>query len=133
MPLSIFLVEDHPLMRMMLTETIATMASLTVCGSAGSAEAALDTLSGVEPDLMLVDMSLPGMSGADLVRRLRAERPATPCVMLSGHGEAAYVRQAFEAGAEGYILKGDPYELERAIRRVAAGERYVSDALRSAL
>ncbi|MFD2437920.1 response regulator [Modicisalibacter luteus] len=100
------MVEDNPLMRDMLTEFLALEASLEVVGVVESAEAALERFPVPSPDLVLIDMSLPGMSGMELIRKLHEQQPGLPCAMLSGHGEKHYVEQAFDAGASGYILKG---------------------------
>ncbi|GHB12111.1 response regulator [Modicisalibacter luteus] len=125
----IFVVEDNPLMRDMLTEFLALEASLEVVGVVESAEAALERFPVPSPDLVLIDMSLPGMSGMELIRKLHEQQPGLPCAMLSGHGEKHYVEQAFDAGASGYILKGEPDELPLAIQQILAGEAFVSQEL----
>ncbi len=128
MPARIFIVEDHPIMREMVREFLAEDASdLEVCGMAETGEEALEHLDGAEADLALIDVSLPGMTGIDLVKELLARRPGLPCVLYSGHGEAAYIERGLAAGARGYLLKGDPYELVGAIRQVLDGETYVSE------
>lgn len=129
MPTHIFVVEDHPLMREMLSEFLpADAPDLKVCGTAATGEEALGCFEDAEADLMLIDVALPGgMSGIDLVGELRARRPGLPCLMYSGHGEVAYVERALAAGAQGYLLKGDPYELEGAIRQVLDGATFVSE------
>ena len=134
MPVKIYIVEDHPVMREMLREFFAglTDPEADVCGEASTGEAALERLADVEADLVFVDVSLPGMSGIEFVEAAQARRPGLPCVMFSGHGEAAYARRALAAGARGYILKGDPYEVAGAIRQVLAGEVYLSERLQSA-
>jgi DNA-binding NarL/FixJ family response regulator len=73
-----------------------------------------------------VDVALPGMTGIEFVRRFRRRDSHTPCVMLSGHQDPLYVRQALEAGATAYVIKGNPDELVAAIRSVLRGERYVA-------
>ncbi|MFD2438229.1 response regulator [Modicisalibacter luteus] len=78
---------------------------------------------------MLVDLSLPGVSGIDLIASVKTRHPELPCAILSGHGERRYAEQAIAAGAQGYVLKGDPDELPKAIRLMMKGERYVSKAL----
>jgi DNA-binding NarL/FixJ family response regulator len=118
MPVNIFLVEDHEIMREMLQEFLSDEPELTVVGAAENAEEALDTLDGVPVDLVLVDVSLPGMSGIDFVRTLKVRRPGLPCLMLSGHAEESYSRRAMEAGARGYLTKGDPEDIVPAIYEV---------------
>ncbi|TDX28461.1 response regulator receiver domain-containing protein [Modicisalibacter xianhensis] len=125
----VFVVEDHPLMRDMLSEFLATEEGIDVVGVEESAEAALERLPDPLPDLFLIDMSLPGMSGIELLRQLRERRPGSCCAMLSGHGERHYVEQALDAGARGYILKGEPDELPLAIQRILAGEQFISHEL----
>lgn len=123
---SIYLVEDHEIIREMVREFIAIEPDLIVSGAAASGEEALAALAEEEPELVLVDTSLPGMSGIDLVKRLVDRRPGLRCLMFSGHGEQSYVEKALEAGAKGYILKGRPEELTAAIRTVLGGDTYFS-------
>ncbi len=125
----IFVVEDHFLMQQMLQEFISLEADLEVCATASSGEEALEDLAQASPDLMLIDLSLPGVSGLDLIISVKARYPELPCAILSGHGERHYAEQAMAAGALGYVLKGDPDELPLAIRQVMQGERYISKAL----
>lgn len=103
---------------------------LVVCGMAATAEEALATAAASEPDFMLIDVSLPDMSGIELARTLHDRHPDLPLAMLSGHREQSHVEQALAAGARGYVLKGSGEELAPAIRRMMRGERYLSEALR---
>ena len=125
----IFIVEDHPLMREMIAMLISREPDFELCGVAGSGEEALPRLADAIPDVILLDMSLPGMNGAELVQRVRQQRPDLCCLILSGHGEAGYVRKALEAGAGGYIMKGRPLEIPGAIREVIAGGCFLSPQL----
>jgi DNA-binding NarL/FixJ family response regulator len=129
----IFIVENNPLMRETLIEFIELQPEFEVCGATEGAEEALRVVGGADPDLVLVDMSLPGMNGAELAGALRKSLPGLPCLMLSGHGESAYVEVALAAGARGYVLKGDPTELPVAIRHVIGGRQYLSKSLRHML
>ena len=117
-------------MREMLITVLEITPGITVCGSAESAEKALASLKEVKPDLLLVDVSLPGMSGIDLVSHLRSSDPDLPCLMLSGHGENSYVKSALRVGARGYVLKDDSGELLRAIRTVKEGGIYLSRSIK---
>ncbi|MCG7600110.1 response regulator transcription factor [Halomonas sp. McH1-25] len=128
-PARIFVVEDHAYMKEMLSEFLSFEADMEVCDTAGSGEAALRHLDGISPDFMLVDLSLPGVSGLELIASVKARRPELPCAILSGHGERRYAEQAIAVGAQGYVLKGDPDELPDAIRRMLRGEQYISQAL----
>lgn len=129
MAIEIYIVEDHPIMRESLEMYLRALHGLSVCGAAESAEEALAQIPDTPPDLVLVDMSLPGISGAELIARLRERIPDLRCLVLSGHGESTYVQQAFASGARGYVMKGDFDELKQAIDEVTGGEVYVSAAL----
>lgn len=104
-----------------------------VIGTADSGEAAVHDL--VEsgdtplPDVVLVDVALPGMSGIELVKALRDEHPSLACLILSGHAEESYVEAAHQAGAKGYVMKGKPDEYIRAIEATLNGDGYRSDAV----
>jgi DNA-binding NarL/FixJ family response regulator len=129
----VFIVEDHQDMREVLQEYIGEAIGLVVCGTAGDAESALESLRDLDLDLVVVDVSLPGMSGIDLVKHLQDRSPDLPCLVLSGHGEPTYVARALGAGARGYVLKGNARELPGAIQDVLAGETYLSRPLRERL
>lgn len=125
----IYIVEDHAVMCEMLADAIARMPELQLVGMSTTAEAALDELARTEVDLVLVDVSLPRMSGVDLVRTLKQSMPTLPCLMISGHVEVGYAEQALDAGACGYVLKGRPDDLEAGIRAAIVGKRYLSEPL----
>ena len=116
-------------MRDLLREWIDELPGLSVCGTAESAETALRELETVQADVAMIDMSLPMMGGIELVAALRERHPHTRCLILSGHNETSYVDRALAAGAQGYLLKGEPSEIQTAIDRVLAGERYLSAGL----
>lgn len=128
---NIYIVEDHPTMRETINDFLDGEADLRVCGMAATGEEALERLPGLEPELVLIDTSLPGISGIALVSVLVERWPSLRCLMYSGHGETTYVEHALAAGARGYVLKGTPDELPKAIRRVIGGEVYVSESLRA--
>ena len=117
-------------MREMLRDFIGEELDLEVCGSAASGEEALESLKDADVDLVLVDVSLPKMSGIELVQQLQARRPELRCLMLSGHGESGYVQRSLAAGAKGYIMKGNPYEIPEAITTVLDGGMYLSEQWR---
>ena len=125
----IFVIEDHPLMREVLRDYLGAMPGVEICGEATSGEEALERLDEVEADLLLVDTTLGGMNGIDFVKRVAARWKDLPCLMLSGHGQEGYVERALHAGARGYVLKGNPAELPRAIEKVLGGEVYLSPKL----
>lgn len=132
MSCKLFIVEDHALVRDMLVEFLNDIPGWQVSGIAQSAEEALDRLDGLVIDIALIDVSLPGKSGIDLVGEIRLSWPQCPCLMLSGHAERRYVDAAFAAGARGYVVKGDANELADAVKQVLDGETYVSASLRAA-
>ena len=123
----IFLVDDHPVVRKGMAEFIDLEEDLTICGEAGSAEEALREIAARKPDLAIVDLSLGGTSGLDLLKDLRIRHPDLPVLVLSMHDEALYAERALRAGARGYIMKGmNLEELKGAIRRVLEGKVYLS-------
>lgn len=119
-------------MQQLLGGFIEEMPETVLAAVVGSGEEALEGLSDAV-DLVLVDVSLPGISGIDLVAKIKARWPDQQCLMLSGHLETAYVERAFAAGARGYAAKGDAGELREAIECVLGGERFVTPALRERL
>lgn len=125
----VLIVEDHPDLRQAVYEMIIRQADMSVVATAVSAEAALALIDGDAPDLVLTDISLPGMNGIELVRILQQRYPDILPVMLTSYQEKRYVLQALEAGARGYILKAYATEAPAAIRRVRRGEQYLSAAI----
>jgi DNA-binding NarL/FixJ family response regulator len=126
---SLLLVDDHPAFSATLVRFLSIYKDLSVAAVAPSAEAAVEALRHTTVDLVLVDVSLPGTSGIDLVAALRPEYPDLKCLMLSGHREAEYVTRALAAGAQGYVIKGDAPAIVAAIRYVLDGKRYLSPEL----
>lgn len=125
--IQVFLVEDHGMMRDALVEYLAGCPGVQVCGSAETADEALEDLATLQADVVLADVSLPGMSGIELVQEIGRRWPELPCLMLSGHHAASYVQRSRSAGARGYLLKGNPDELQPAIEQVASGGSYFDD------
>jgi DNA-binding NarL/FixJ family response regulator len=122
----IFIVDDHPIMRQVLHTLLKREANLLVCGEAGTAQVALEQIPIAEPDIVLIDVSLPGMNGIELTYELQKLYPNLPLAILSGHNTFSHVAQAFKAGARGYILKDSANDLPVAIPKILRGERYVS-------
>ena len=125
---SILIVEDH----YAFGEALVSLLSehWTIASVMGSAEEALEQLSNLNVDMVLIDVSLPKMNGIELVGKIRAKYPNILCLMLSGHLTVSYMERALEAGARGYILKDDGLKIRDAVQRVFDGEIYVSDMLR---
>lgn len=126
----VFIVDDHAVIRSLLAQYIGTEPGLRVCGTAASGAEALERLGEVACDLALVDITMPGMDGIELVRHLRSQHPGLACLMLSSHIARAYVEAALEAGASGYTTKEEPDALIEAIWRVLRGEPYLSEEVR---
>lgn len=126
---SMLIVEDHRVLAHTVSDLVQSQASVAVGGLVASAEEALERLAGEVYDLVLIDVSLPGMSGIELVALIQRDHPHIRCLMLSGHVEMEYVRRALSAGARGYVVKGKPLDLIAGIRQVIDGEIYVSDEL----
>ncbi|HWV99747.1 MAG TPA: response regulator transcription factor [Candidatus Acidoferrum sp.] len=126
----IFVVDDHPLTRHGITQLIGQQRDLVICGEAGDAEHALDGVRTLRPELVLVDVTLPGKPGLEFIKDLTAMYPEILVLVVSMHDERLYAERALRAGARGYLMKsagGD--ELVKAIRQVFAGEVYVSHEL----
>jgi DNA-binding NarL/FixJ family response regulator len=124
----IYIVEDHPTFREGLTQVLNGTGDLTVCGMAGSVDQALPAIERAKPDLVLVDISLPGKSGLDLIKELRAVNHAVKLLVISMHDEALYAARVLRSGGDGYIMKQeDPDEIIYAIHDVLDGHIYVSE------
>lgn len=126
----IFLVDDHPLVREWLTNLIDQTDDLAVCGGAQDAATALPGIAGSQPDLAIVDISLGGGSGIDLIRSIRLLYPNLAVIVLSMHDERVYAERAIRAGARGYIMKRESTtKIVDAIRQVLQGNMYLSKDL----
>lgn len=125
----VYLVEDHAIIREAMTNYLALFPDIELCGSASTAEEAVPGIELSHPSLVLLDLTLPGRSGFDLLDDVK-DRFAIPCLIVSGHREKGFVLRAMKSGARGYVLKGRAQELPIAIRRVMEGDRYISEPLR---
>ncbi len=127
-PKRVYLVEDHPTFRQGLIQILNNETYLTVCGAAGTADQAFPAIARTKPDLVLVDISLPGRSGLDLIKEIRAVDRTVKLLVISMHDEALYAARVLRAGGDGYIMKQeDPDEIVQAIRDVLEGRIYVSE------
>jgi len=125
---TVYIVEDHPVFREGLRQMLSRESDLFVCGEAGEAAEALRAIHRIKPDLVIVDITLPGKSGLEVVKEVRASKLKAKLLVLSMHDEAVYAARALRAGGDGYIVKEeDPTEVVHAIRDVLAGHIYVSD------
>jgi len=126
----IVIVDDHPLFRKGLEELIHSDGSFAVCGEAGNASEGIDVIRQLGPDLAIVDLSLPGANGIELIKNIRAEFPKLPILVLSMHDESLYALRALRAGAEGYVMKHEAMaNVIHAIHEVFNGRPYLSPAM----
>lgn len=130
----IFLVEDHPVMREGYAVLLDAEPDLEVVAEASSAEEAFEVSADLDYDLAVVDLSLPGTNGLELIKRLRSLDPDVKVLVVSAHDEALYAERAIRAGARGYLMKNETArQFVTAVRTVLDGELYVSESLRSRL
>jgi DNA-binding NarL/FixJ family response regulator len=126
----ILVVDDHPVVRQGLALLINREPDLVVCGEAEEAMGAMHILASARPDILIVDISLNGPDGLDLLKSIRNTHPALPVLILSMHDESIYAERALRAGANGYIMKQEATEkVLVAVRRILSGEIYVSDRI----
>ncbi|MEX0747971.1 MAG: response regulator transcription factor [Rhodothermales bacterium] len=126
--MKILIVDDHPVVREGLSELLSHEPDITVAAAARDAEEAIDVLRSTPVDLVVLDLSLPGLSGTELIRQIRSEFGDLPVLVLSMHEEQFYAERALRAGAHGYIMKQEPTEkLVGAIRKIYDGDLFVSD------
>jgi DNA-binding NarL/FixJ family response regulator len=126
----VYVVDDHPIVRQGLGLMINREADMVVCGEAEEAHSALQALTTLQPDVMIVDISLIGPDGIELVKAIRARNVSLPILMLSMHDESTYAERAIRAGANGYIMKQEATEkVLVAIRRILNGGVYLSDRI----
>jgi len=126
----VLLVDDHPLVREGIANLIRTTPELKVSAEVGNAEETLLALAKEVPDLVLLDISLPGKNGIELLKDMHARYPRMQVLVLSMHEETVYAERALRAGAHGYIMKQEPgAKVIEAIRCVLRGELYVSPAI----
>lgn len=126
----VLIVDDHPMLRRGLAELISHESDLGMCGEADDADAALELVSTLRPDLVVVDITLRTSNGLELVKQLRAVDPTTKILVCSMHDETLFAERALRAGAMGYINKDKALDdVVRAIRSVLRGEIYLSDSM----
>src|SRR5213594_1781788 len=124
----IVIVDDHPLFRKGLEQLInSSDDAFNICGEAGDAAEGMSVIRQLKPDLAIVDLSLPGANGIELIKNIRAEFQKLPVLILSMHDESLYALRALRAGAQGYVMKQEALEkVIGAIRGVFAGRPYLS-------
>ncbi len=133
-PLRVLLVDDHAVVREGYRRLLERHADILVVGEAADAEAALARYAALEPGIVVMDITLPGESGIEALRRLLAHAPQARVLMFSMHEDVIFARRALEAGAFGYVTKASaPDVLVAAIRAIAAGRKYLSAEMAQSL
>jgi DNA-binding NarL/FixJ family response regulator len=131
---SIIIVDDHPLMRKGLALSLNSEPDLDVVGQMPSAEDALEQMEALTPDLAIVDISLPGMSGMELLKHMQARYESVKTLVVSRHDEVLYAERAIRAGARGYVMKLEAADvIVQAARQVLGGGIYVSQEINERL
>jgi DNA-binding NarL/FixJ family response regulator len=126
----VLLVDDHPLVREWLATLINQQSDLQVSGEADSAPKALQLIARINPEIAIVDISMEGGSGIELIKNIKASHPDVMVIVLSMHDEALYAERALRAGARGYIMKREATKgVLQAIRCVLGGKLYLSDKM----
>jgi len=128
--ITVLLADDHPIVRQGLRYLLESDPEFHVVGEAGDGVEAIHMLENLKPDVLVVDMMMPGLNGLEVLRQFKKISPATRAIVLSMQSANAYVVEALNLGAEGYVLKETgPTELADAIHTVVQGERFISEKL----
>ena len=131
---TVFVVDDHPLLRQGLALLINREPDLTVCGEAANTQDAMKAIAAKRPDILIVDISLNGPDGLDLLKALRSSYPDLPVLILSMHDETIYAERALRARANGYIMKQEATEkVLVAVHRILGGDIYLSERMSNKL
>lgn len=131
--ITVVLVDDHSLVRKGFRRMLEDEADISVVGEAGSGREAIDVARRLKPRVIVMDMSMPEMDGVEATRELRKIQPDAAVLIVSMYSQENYIRNAFDAGAQGYILKNaDEVDLGAAIRDIAAGKRVIDPAIEAA-
>ena len=133
-PIRIMLVDDHPIVRIGLAALIGTLPGMTTVAQAGEGREAIALHKEHQPDITLMDLRLPDLSGVEVIRAIRSVSPEARFIVLTTYEGDEDIHQALQAGARGYIIKGLPHDLlADAIKRVHAGGRYLPQVVKEAL
>ena len=133
-PIRIMLVDDHPIVRIGLAALIGTLPGMTTVAQAGSGHEAIALHQQHQPDVTLMDLRLPDLSGVEVIRAIRRSSPEARFIVLTTYEGDEDIHQALQAGARGYIIKGLPHDLlTDAIRRVHAGGKYLPQVIKETL
>lgn len=130
----VLIIDDHQMIREGLTHFINQTEGLTVCGEADNARNGMEAIASLKPDVVLVDISLPGSNGIEFIKNTKARHPKLPIVVLSMHDESLYAERALRAGAFGYIMKRESTDqVITALRKALLGELHVSGTVSAAM
>lgn len=130
----VLLADDHPFVREGIKSHLATLRDFEVLGEAGDGEEAVRLAAKLRPEIVLMDISMPGMSGLEAISRLRKRLPRVQVLVLTMHDDREYVAKAFRLGARGFLRKNDsPDELVLALRTIASGEAYFGSGITGVL
>jgi DNA-binding NarL/FixJ family response regulator len=130
----ILIVDDHPLFREGLRQMIERNPEWTVCGEAAEPAGAMAAVAAQEPDLVIIDISLGGFSGVDLIKTIKAQYEELPVLVISMHDESLFAERAMRAKAMGYVMKHEPARtVQAAISKVLAGNLYLSEKMSTAM
>jgi DNA-binding NarL/FixJ family response regulator len=133
-PIRVMLVDDHPIVRIGLAALIGTLPDMEAVAQAGGGQEAIALHRQHQPDVTLMDLRLPDISGVEAIRAIRAESPEARFIVLTTYEGDEDIHQALQAGARGYIIKGLPHDmLTDAIKRVHAGGRYLPQVVKETL
>ena len=123
----LLIVDDHPIFRHGISQLIRQLREVTICGEADNAQSALEAMRRHTPDVILMDISMPGKNGIELIKLMLAEQPRLIILVLSMHDESIYALRALRAGAKGYVMKQQAMEnVLDALRKVMSGGIYIS-------
>lgn len=132
--IKVLLADDHSIVRAGLHRIVAESGDMAVVAEAADGREAISLLRKIKPDVAVIDISMPGLDGLEVVSRMHGEFPDLPLLILTMHEEDQYIVRAIEAGAMGYLTKQSaPEQLVLAIRKVMAGQRYLTDSAVEAL
>jgi DNA-binding NarL/FixJ family response regulator len=130
----VFVVDDHPVFRDGIVRIASAVPGVVVCGEADNAQDAFEAISRLNPDLVLMDINLPGKSGLELLQDVHAMRPELPVLVISMHDEQLYAERVLRAGGRGYIMKQEgPDKMRDAITKVLNGQVYASERTAAAI
>ena len=128
--IKILIADDHPIVREGFKQVLSETTDMLVADEAGNGQEVLNLIRNNKYDVILLDISMPGRSGLEILKELRSEYPKLPVLIVSIYPEEQYAIRAFRAGASGYLTKASaPHELIAAIRKISKGGRYISSSL----